>query len=69
MDYHGLPTINLYLKKFNYQYDLEAADYLFLPYIYYSRPMSLCTLAINPTTDYSQQFNDDKKDFDLLVLG
>ena len=46
LDYHGLPTINFEMLSLNYQYDLDAADYLFLPYIDYNRPISLCTLAI-----------------------
>ena len=45
-DYHSLPTINLELIDYDIQYDLEAKDYLLLPYINYTRPVSLCVFAV-----------------------
>ena len=45
-DYHSLPTINLELIDYDIQYDLDAKDYLLLPYINYTRPVSLCVFAV-----------------------
>ena len=49
-DYHSLPTINLELIDYDIQYDLSAKDYLLLPYINYTRPVSLCVFAVTQQT-------------------
>lgn len=46
-DYHSLPDINFEVKDMSYQFDLGASDYLMLPYINYTRPISLCVLGLD----------------------
>ena len=46
-DYHMMPQISMELSNKNFQYDLDAPDYMFLPYLNYTQPMSLCILNID----------------------
>ena len=46
-DYHSLPDVNFELKGLDYQFDLSASNYLMLPYINYTRPISLCVLGLD----------------------
>ena len=46
-DYHSLPQINFEIKDQDFQFDLEASEYLTLPYINYTRPISLCLLGLD----------------------
>jgi len=45
-DYHTMPQINLEITGKNFQYDIDPANYMFLPYLNYTVPMSLCILGI-----------------------
>ena len=45
-DYHTMPDINLEITKENFQFDMHPANYMFLPYINYTVPMSLCILGV-----------------------
>ena len=45
-DYHTMPDINLEITKSDFQFDMEPEDYMFLPYINYTVPMSLCILGV-----------------------
>lgn len=45
-DYHTMPQINLELSGKNLQFDMDPANYMFLPYLNYTVPMSLCLLGI-----------------------
>ena len=49
-DYHTMPSLNLEFREKNFQYDLNPSDYMFLPYLNYTQPMSLCVLGVAPTT-------------------
>ena len=49
-DYHTMPTINMEVRNKGFQYDMGPSDYMFLPYINYTQPMSLCMLSVMPTT-------------------
>ena len=55
-DYHSLPDINFELKNLNMQFDLAASNYLLLPYINYTRPVSLCLLAMDTTSEMRNGF-------------
>ena len=46
-DYHTMPEINLQVTEKNFQYDMQPQDYMFLPYLNYTVPMSLCVLGID----------------------
>lgn len=51
-DYHTMPDINLEITENSMQYDMTAGDYMFLPYLNYTQPlstMSLCILGIDKT--------------------
>ena len=63
-DYHSLPTVNFELVEYNVQYDLDAADYLLLPYINYTRPLSLCVFAVARQEQITQQ-----GDAPVITLG
>ena len=45
-DYHTMPTINFEVTSQDYQYNLEPYDYMFLPYINYTQPETLCILGL-----------------------
>ena len=45
-----MPQINFELSHKNLQYDMDPADYMFLPYLNYTVPMSLCLLGLSKTT-------------------
>lgn len=45
-DYHTMPQINFEVTNENYQFDLDPSAYMFLPYINYTQPMSLCVLGL-----------------------
>ena len=51
-DYHTMPSINFEITDQNYQFNLDPSGYMFLPYINYTQPMSLCILGLDesPTT-------------------
>ena len=46
-DYHSMPTINFEITGKNFQYDMGPSQYMFLPYLNYTQPMSLCVLGID----------------------
>ena len=48
-DYHTMPQINLEISGKNLQFDFDPADYMFLPYLNYTVPMSLCLLGVQST--------------------
>ena len=64
-DYHSLPTVNFQLIAYDIQYDLDAADYLLLPYINYTRPMTLCVFAIAEQKQITLEGNDTP----VITLG
>ena len=64
-DYHSLPTVNFELVAYDIQYDLDAADYLLLPYINYTRPISLCVFAIAR----QEQITLEGSDTPVITLG
>ena len=39
--------INVEVKDYNFQFDLQPANYLLLPYINYTRPLSLCVYGVD----------------------
>ena len=41
-----MPPINLWLEDAGIQYNLEAENYMFLPYLNYTVPTSLCLLGL-----------------------
>ena len=45
-DYHTMPAINLEITDKNYQFDMDPSNYMFLPYLNYTVPMSLCILGV-----------------------
>lgn len=45
-----MPSINFEIRNKDFQYDLDASEYMFLPYLNYTQPMSLCILGLEPTT-------------------
>ena len=45
-DYNDMPPINLWLEDAGIQYNLEAENYMFLPYLNYTVPTSLCLLGL-----------------------
>ena len=50
-DYHTMPNINIEINGKEFQYDMGPANYMFLPYLNYTVPMSLCILGIEETPD------------------
>lgn len=46
-DYHAMPTINFEVTTESYQFDFDPSAYMFLPYINYTQPMSLCILGLS----------------------
>lgn len=50
-DYHTMPQINLELSANDFQYDLDPATYMYLPYLNYTVPMSLCILGLEAAKD------------------
>lgn len=46
-DFHAMPTINVELGKVGYQFDVGPDNYMNLPYLNYTQPMSLCVLGID----------------------
>ena len=45
-DYHTMPQINLEMSGKDFQWDLDPATYMYLPYLNYTVPMSLCILGL-----------------------
>ena len=48
-DYHTMPTLNFEIREKNFQYDMSPSQYMYLPYLNYTQPMSLCILGIEQT--------------------
>ena len=48
-DYHTMPAINFSLRDKDFQYDLDASQYMYLPYLNYTQPMTLCVLGVQAT--------------------
>lgn len=48
-DYHTMPAMNFEIRGKDFQYDLDPSGYMFLPYLNYTQPMSLCVLGVQPT--------------------
>ena len=42
-----MPTINVELGSAGYQYDVGPDNYMNLPYLNYTQPMSLCILGVD----------------------
>ena len=51
-DYHQMPDLNFEVIDRKFQYDMAASQYMFLPYINYTQPMSLCLLGLSELTEY-----------------
>ena len=64
-DYHSLPVINVEVKDYNFQFDLQPANYLLLPYINYTRPLSLCVYGV----DYFDDTLSTNDQVHLLEFG
>ena len=45
-DYHSMPDINLEITQMDFQFDMGPQNYMFLPYLNYTVPMSLCILGL-----------------------
>ena len=45
-DYHTMPFINLEVTGTKMQFDMSPGDYMFLPYLNYSQPLSTTSLCI-----------------------
>ena len=45
-DYHTMPNINLEITGMKTQYDMSPGDYMFLPYLNYTQPLSTTSLCI-----------------------
>lgn len=45
-NYHNLPSLSYSLLDYNIHFDLDNKDYLLMPYINYTTPMSLCLFAL-----------------------
>lgn len=63
-DYHSLPTVNFELVEYDIQYDMDAPDYLLLPYINYTRPVSMCLFAIS-----KQEWISEDDEPSMITLG
>ena len=63
-DYHTMPQINLEISGKNLQFDMDPADYMFLPYLNYTVPMSLCLLGLQETPGKTSD-----TDLDYVALG
>ena len=50
-DYHTMPPINFEMTGRHFQYDMDPSAYMFLPYLNYTQPMSLCLLSIQKSPD------------------
>lgn len=48
-DYHTMPSLNFEIRGKDFQYDLDPSGYMYLPYLNYTQPMSLCVLGIDKT--------------------
>ena len=44
-----MPMINFEISGQNFQYDMGPANYMFLPYLNYTVPLSLCILGLEST--------------------
>ena len=42
-----MPDINFEITNSDFQFDMEPEDYMFLPYINYTVPLSLCILGVD----------------------
>ena len=49
-DYHTMPSLNFEIRGKDFQYDLDPSGYMYLPYLNYTQPMSLCVLGVGKTT-------------------
>ena len=45
-NYHNLPSLSYSLLDYDIHFDLENKDYLLLPYLNYTTPISLCLFAL-----------------------
>ena len=45
-DYHTMPSLNFEIRDKDFQYDMDPSGYMFLPYLNYTQPMSLCVLGL-----------------------
>ena len=45
-NYHNLPSLSYSLLDYNIHFDLDNKDYLLMPYINYTTPISLCLFAL-----------------------
>lgn len=62
-DYHTMPTINFEVRNKDLQFDIDPSMYMFLPYINYTQPMSLCILGVSSTKFKLEQ------DYQYAALG
>ena len=46
-DYNIMPPINFEITDMEIQFDVEPEDYMLLPYLNYTVPMSLCILGLD----------------------
>ena len=57
-DYHTMPQINFEMTEGHFQFDMDPSAYMFLPYINYTQPMSLCLLSIQESPDVLEDGNE-----------
>ena len=50
-DYHTMPSLNFEITDENYQFNLDPNQYMYLPYLNYTQPMSLCVLGLEESTN------------------
>lgn len=62
-DYHSMPTINFEVRDKDMQFDIDPSMYMFLPYLNYTQPMSLCILGVSSTVRKLDQ------DYQYAALG
>lgn len=68
-DYHTMPDINLEITKQNYQFDMGPAEYMFLPYLNYTVPMSLCILGVDSAYPVTSIDGSDYASFGQRALS
>ena len=64
-DFHTMPEINLEVQDQDYQYDMAAQNYMFLPFLSDSAtPMTKCILGLQST-----KTTVGKNEMELVILG
>lgn len=56
-NYHNLPSLSYSLLDYGIHFDLDNKDYLLLPYLNYTIPISQCLFGLNPqpATQHSER--------------